>query len=351
MAEKLEQRAVVKFCFLLGKTAGETVVMLETAYKEAALGKTQVYEWFSRFRNGELSLADQPRSGRPSTSRTDENIARIRQLILEDRRRTIDDLVDLSGVSWSSCQRILSEELQMKRVAAKFVPHVLTADQKQSRVDACRELKEHLEIDPDLFSKVITGDESWCYAYDPETKQQSSEWKTSNSPRPKKARREKSNVKTMLISFFDANGIVHSEFVPAGQTVNQAFYLQVLKRLRDAVRRKRPELWQSGEWWLHHDNAPAHKALSVKQFLTKNSMTQLLHPPYSPDLAPCDFFLFPRMKKVLKGKRFADVEEVKKKTTEALKGITLQEFQDCFEKWKTRLDRCIASNGQYFEGD
>ena len=82
--------------------------MLPTAYKEAALGKTQVYEWFSRFRYGELSLADQPRSGRPSTSRTDENIAIICELILEDRRRTTDDLVDLSGASWSSCQRILS---------------------------------------------------------------------------------------------------------------------------------------------------------------------------------------------------------------------------------------------------
>ena len=68
MAEKLEQHVVVKFCFLLGQMAGETVVMLETTYKEAALGKTQVYEWFSRFRNGELSLADQPRSGRPLTS-------------------------------------------------------------------------------------------------------------------------------------------------------------------------------------------------------------------------------------------------------------------------------------------
>jgi hypothetical protein len=57
------------------------------------------------------------------------------------------------------------------------------------------------------------------------------------------------------------------------------------------------------------------------------------------------------MKKVLKGKHFADVEEVKKKTTEALKGTTLQEFQDCFKKWKTRLDQCVVSNGQYFEGD
>jgi len=146
-----------------------TVVMLETAYKEAALGKTQVYAWFSRFRNGELSLVDQPCSGRPSTSRKDENIAIIHELILEDRRRTIDDLVDLSGVSWSFCQWILSEELQLKRVAAKFMPHMLTADQRQSRVDASRELKEHLEIDPDLFLKVITGDESWCYACDPET--------------------------------------------------------------------------------------------------------------------------------------------------------------------------------------
>jgi hypothetical protein len=63
MAEKLEQGGTVKVCFLLGKTAGKTVVMLETAYKEVALGKTQVYEWFSRFRNGEFSLAGQPRSG------------------------------------------------------------------------------------------------------------------------------------------------------------------------------------------------------------------------------------------------------------------------------------------------
>ncbi|PNF22071.1 hypothetical protein B7P43_G09295 [Cryptotermes secundus] len=61
-------------------------------------------------------------------------------------------------------------------------------------------------------------------------------------------------------------------------------------------------LWQSGDWFFHHDNAPAHTALSVRQFLTKNGMTPVSHPPYSPDLAPCDFFLFPRMKRDMKGK-------------------------------------------------
>ena len=106
--------------------------------------------------------------------------------------------------------------------------------------------------------------------------------------------------------FFDANGIVHSEFIPKGQTVNQAFYLQVLKRLLDAVRRKRPELWQSGKWWRYHDNAPAHKALSVKQFLAKNSMTLLLHPPYSPDLALCDLFFIPPNEKSPQRKTFCE---------------------------------------------
>ena len=104
---------------------------------------------------------------------------------------------------------------------------------------------------------------------------------------------------------------MHREFVPPGQTVNQQFYLEVLRGLRENVRRKRPELWRSGDWFLNHDNAPAHTALSVTWYLASLGWTIVPHPPYSPDLAPCDFFLFPTMKKTLKGKRFATMEEVK----------------------------------------
>jgi len=90
----------------------------------------------------------------------------------------------------------------MRRVAAKFVPHLLTKDQKNTHLTLCQELKNQIESDPNFLSKVITGDESWCYGYDPETKQASSQLKMPTSPRPKKSRQVRSNVKTMLTVFF-----------------------------------------------------------------------------------------------------------------------------------------------------
>jgi len=107
----------------------------------------------------------------------------------------------------------------------------------------------------------------------------------------KKARMSRSQVKTMLVCFFDHKRIVHYEFIAQGQTVNQQCYLEVLTRLRECVRRKRPGLWPD-KWILHHDNAPAHEALRVREYLAKNSITKMDHPPYTPDLVPCDFGLF-----------------------------------------------------------
>ncbi|PNF41442.1 hypothetical protein B7P43_G13789 [Cryptotermes secundus] len=108
MVDFREQRAAVKFCFLLGKSGTETLEMLKTAYKDDAMGKTQVFEWFSHFKNGEMSIDDKPRSGRPSTARTHENVEKIREIIKEDRRRTIEEIVELSGVTWSSVARFVA---------------------------------------------------------------------------------------------------------------------------------------------------------------------------------------------------------------------------------------------------
>jgi len=114
----------------------------------------------------------------------------------------------------------------------------------------------------------------------------------------------------MLIAFFDIDGLVHHEFVPTGQTVNKEFYKTVLQCLHDAVRRHRLEKWRSSNWILHHDNTPAHRAVTTNEFLAKHNILSLPQPPYFPDLAPWDFFLFPQLKKTLKVCRFDYVEDI-----------------------------------------
>ena len=182
-------------------------------------------------------------------------MAQVQAAVNQDRRRTIHDLCAEARIGYGSCQRILTEQLNMHHIAAKFVPRVLTHDQKDSRVAICQELKETVINDPTLLLNVITGDESIVYAYDPETKLQSSQWKSPGSPRPKKARMQKSKLKMMLICFFDQDGIVHREFVPPGMTVNADFYCDVLRRLHENVRRKRPQKWQNQNLIIHHDSA------------------------------------------------------------------------------------------------
>jgi hypothetical protein len=144
---------------------------------------------------------------------------------------------------------------------------------------------------------------------------------------------------------------VYHEFLPERQTMNQTVYITVLQCLRDAVCRKWPHKWSSGVWLLHHDNAPCHAALSVREFLAKHSIPVVPHPPYSPDLAPCNFFLFPRLKSTLKGKRSQDVTEIQLNMTWQLQAIPKQAYQTCIEKWKDRWNRCIRSGGSNSEGD
>jgi hypothetical protein len=124
------------------------------------------------------------------------------------------------------------------------------------------------------LSKIITVDETLCFQYHPESNDKACNENTQHPHDPRKL--------AFLITFFNI-----IRFIPQGQTVNQGYYVEILKRLREGVCIKRSELW-SNDWILHHDNAPAHKALSVKQFLAKKSITEMEHLPYSPDLAPND---------------------------------------------------------------
>ena len=134
--------------------------------------------------------------------------------------------------------------------------------------------------------------------------------------------------------FFLIRGILHKEFVPSGQIVNGKFYCKILRRLRENVRCKWPEMSKNGEWLLHHDNAPAHTSHVVREFLTNNNMTTVPHLAYSPDLAPCDFYVFPKMKLRVKGQHFVSIEEIQAQSQQVLNTLTPADFNDCFQKWQ-----------------
>jgi len=139
--------------------------------------------------------------------------------------------------------------------------------------------------------------------------------------------------------------------VPRGETVNKELYLNVMKCLRAAVRRKRPEAWTNNTWMLHHDNAPAHASLLIREFLTKHETTVVPQPPYSPDLAPEDFFLFLKLKSSLKGRQFQTIEEIEENSIRDLRAIPQNTFQDALQNWKKIWERCIKGGGEKFEGD
>ena len=331
-----------------GKKSIGCTGMLQEVYRDETISSSRVFEWHKRSKEGHEDVEDDSRSGRSSTSRTADNVERVKHMVRADRRLTVRMIADELEIKRGSVWKIIAEDLGMRKICAKMVPKLLDDDQKERRVEMYQNVLEHLQTEPDLLQRVITGDESWIFEYDLETKRQSLRWKCPSSPKPNKARQSRFKIKLMLIAFFNVRGIVHMEFLPQGQTINQHVYKEILQRLLRSVREKRRELWQDNAWLLHQDNAPAHNALSICQFLTKRNITVLDHPLYSRDLAPCEYFLLPKLKEVIKGVRFLDMEAIKKAVTTELKRIPEESFQEYMEAWQNRMRKCVQLEGDYF---
>ena len=147
--------------------------------------------------------------------------------------------------------------------------------------------------------------------------------------------------------FFDSTVMIYMHWVPTGQTVNKEYYVEVLREFRKRFRRKRPALFKSGQWHFQRDNAPVHNSILVTDYLSKMGIKTVPHPPYSPDLAPCNFWLFPK----LRGCRYETIEEMKEAVTKVIDTLKQEDFYGAFEKLLERCNNCIAARGDYFKGD
>jgi hypothetical protein len=202
---RLEQRYAIKFCTKLGKFGSEALQLLRTAYGDAVLSSAQVLRWHKDKRE---SVEDKQCAGRPSTSKTENNVPHMKAVLDRDQRMSVRLIAEEVGLPKTDVHQIITEDLHMRKIA-------------------------------------------------------------------------------------------HT-------------------------------------WFLHHDNAPSHTSFAVRKFLSQHNITKPPHPPYKPDLAPCDFFLFPKLKNHLKGHNFGTVENVEAAVTRALNNISSEEFFHCYEERQQR---------------
>ena len=150
-----------------------------------------------------------------------------------------------------------------------------------------------------------------------------------------------------MIPFFDRTGLIFMHWVPTGHTVNKEYYVEVLREFSKRFRRKKPALFKSVQWHFHQDNALVHNFILVTDYLSKMDIKTVPHSLYSPDLAPYDICLFPK----LRGCRYETIEEMKEAVTRVIDTLTQDDFHGAFQKFFERYNKCIAAGGYYFEGN
>ncbi len=346
---RIAQRICVWFSLKTGDPPSVSHRKIQQVFKQGAYSKATVYRWHKDFREGRSKVGDLFRGGR-KTARTDDNMIACAKVLDSDRRASVDHLAKEVGISHGSMHTMLTLNLKLKKRCAKLIPHELTDKNRRDRLQFCHEILSQHTHDPRCMQWVMTTDESWVHLWDPRSKQGNMEWLAADENRGQVIRREQSVKKLMLIPFFDAKGLVHWEMFH-NQTINKHVFNALIIRVRRSLRLRRSKIWNNiDQYLIHMDNASPHRSNIVRGTLQSMNWSILKHPPYSPDLSPADFFLFPRLKKRLKGIQFHTLEALREQVDTELGLIASWEWKKCFDDWIKRCQKCIVFKGRYFEG-
>ncbi len=347
--KNFEMRANIKFLTKLDWKPGKIIEALQQVYGDSSPSKSVVYDWIKRFKDGRDDLKDDPREGRPSTAKNERTVALVQNLVDKDRRITIDMIANETGISHGSAFSILNENLSLRKLSARWVPKALREDQLHQRAELSLAVLTKIESDEsEFFDRIVTGDETWIHQYDPESKIQSKQWLPRGSAAPVKFKVARSAQKVMATVFWDSKGVILIDFLEGQKTITGNYYKGVLQKLKTALAKKRRGKLQRGILF-HHDNAPAHSSRVAREVLREFRWETLPHPPYSPDLAPSDFFLFPKLKEHLRGVRFESLDAAKHAVSTWFNGKAQNFYKEGLQRWKQRLEKCIELDGRYVE--
>ncbi|UYV72817.1 hypothetical protein LAZ67_10000876 [Cordylochernes scorpioides] len=253
-------------------------------------------KWVAAFKLGRINTEDEHGPGRPVKSVTQENIDKIHYLVMLDRRMTVRQIEETLGIPKTTVDRIMREHLGLRKLSARWVPKLLTPDQKA------------------------------------------------------KAKTVPTAGKVMVSVFWDSEGILFLNFLNKGQTITGDYYANLVKQLREAIKEKRRGKL-SRKIVYHQDNAPSHRSLQAMATIYDSGFELLPHAPYSPDLAPSDFNLFPHLKKSLSGIHFRSDEVVIDAVTSFFfESLETSFFLEGIKALEHRWKKCIDLKGDYVEG-
>ena len=346
---KVEYRAVIKFLSKEGLAPAATKQCVDDVYDEASLSYSTVKELSKQFLLGRESVEDEPREGRPMEVVTEENIRCVEEELLRDRRLTLKEISARLGIPKTTVIRIIHEHLHVKKVSAIWVPILLSSVQKEHHLTCCQKILELFHGNQkQVLESIVTGDETMVLYYDPLTKSESMEWHKPGEALPRKAKVTQSAKKIMATIFWDCRGILLIDFKDRNTTVNAAYCAPLMHKLHDTIKEKRRGMLSRGVHLLH-DNAAVHTVAVAKAAVKECGFEEIEHPPYSPDLAPSDYYLFSKLKKDLRGKKFDDEEEVTTAVMEHFADKEPEHFLKGIELLVQRCEKCVEIKGDHIE--
>lgn len=331
---KLQQRINIKFCVDLGMTLPIMICFLQRVYNQQCLCERSIKNWYNAFSSGRTKVTDIDRTPKIRRRQSVGNIQAVQNLVQDDPRITIRGISRETSISYGSVQRILKQDLGLVRHACQICA-TPAEQQRATRLTMSELMLRQIELEPGFLKCVISMDESFMYMCDPLCKAQASEWIAKGSTNwLMQVQRERATGKVLLVSFFDHKGLVHREFL-CGQTVNRHNFIQILHRMRLSVARRRPRILHN--FHLHMDNASPHTAFLTRLFMERTRITPVPYPPYSPDLVPNDFFFYALLKRPLRGRRFATLDELEEEVDHQIGLIPSYKFEHCIlRSWPKR---------------
>lgn len=341
----VEYRSVIRFLLLRNHSNADILRELQLAYQDQCPGKSTVYYWISEFKGGRQDVEqDFSRTGRPSEI-PDSKVSECDNLIQENRRITVRSLATSLRVSYGTCAGMI-KDLGYTKVCSRFVPRFFTPEMKLRRMECAEKALElHAEYGDTFLSNIITEDETPLSLYLPSSKRESSQWKRKDEQTPKKLRSGTTHKRELMLSvFWDSKGVILVDFLEKKRTMNSEYYCDLLTRTRSLRRKPR-----NFPLWLLHDNAPIHTSQRTLNTLNTTGFELISHPPYSPDMAPSDFYLFQHLKKHLRGKKFNDAEELRQSVNAWFESKPTSFFSCAFEQLLKRWKSVIEVQGSYIE--